>query len=103
MTAPKPNSACVRGSYSFEVPVYEDVAGDKVWQLKVTGYVATTQNRFAPGRDAKLKSLIIQAGAGGHQVRRIERDTVVAKDALRVAADLGWEDLVRDAVARGSS
>ncbi len=83
--------------------MHEDVSGDKVWQRKATGCVATTQSRFAPGHDAKLKSLIIQAGAGGHQVRRIERDTVVAKDAGRVAAELGWEDLVRDAIARGSS
>lgn len=103
MTTQNPNTACVCGSYSFEVPVHEDVSGDKVWQLKATGCIATTQSRFAPGHDAKLKSLIIQAGAGGHQVRRTERDTVVAKDALRVAADLGWEDLVRDAIARGSS
>ncbi|MFE9011016.1 hypothetical protein [Streptomyces cyaneofuscatus] len=103
ITAQSTKSACMCGSYSFEVPVHEDVSGDKVWQLKATGCIATTQSRFAPGHDAKLKSLIIQAGAGGHQVRRIERHTVVAKDALRVAADLGWEDLVCGTIARGSS
>ncbi|MFF3351077.1 hypothetical protein ACFYWN_00295 [Streptomyces sp. NPDC002917] len=103
MTTESPNSACMCGSYSFEVLVHEDVSGDKVWQLKATGCTATTQSKFAPGHDAKLKSLLIQAGAGDHQVRRIVRDTVVAKDALRMAADLGWEDLVRDAITRGSS
>ncbi|MFJ9108731.1 hypothetical protein [Streptomyces sp. NPDC102283] len=103
MTTQNPNPACLCRSYSFEVPVHEDISGDKVWQLKATGCAATTQNRFAPGHDAKLRSLIIQAGVGGHQVRRTERDTVVAKDALRVAADLGWEGVVRDAIARGSS
>ncbi|MFB8348966.1 hypothetical protein [Streptomyces niveus] len=103
MTTQNPNTGCMCGSYSFEVPVHEEANGDKVWQLKATRCAATTQSRFAPGRDAKLKSLLIQAGVGGHQVRRIVRDTVVAKDAVRVAADLGWEDHVRDAIARGSS
>lgn len=103
MTTQNSNTACVCGSYSFEVPVHEDVSGDKVWQLKATGCAATTQSKFAPGHDAKLKSLLIQAGVGGHPVRRVVRDTVVAKDAMRVAVDLGWEDLVRDGIARGSS
>ncbi|MGW3009206.1 hypothetical protein ACWC9R_10245 [Streptomyces sp. NPDC001219] len=92
-----------RARFNFEVLVHEDVSGDKVWQLKATGCAVTTQSKFAPGHDAKLKSLLIQAGIGAHQVRRIARDTVVAKDALRVAADLGWEDLVRDAITWGSS
>ncbi|WP_203593645.1 hypothetical protein [Streptomyces sp. SID9124] len=103
MTEQNHNTACVCGSYSFEVLMRDDPSGDKVWQLKATGCAATTQSKFAPGHDAKLKSLIIQAGVGGHPVRRVVRDTVVSKDALRVAADLGWEDLVRDAIARGSS
>ncbi|WP_329024208.1 hypothetical protein [Streptomyces sp. NBC_01423] len=103
MTRRNHNTACVCGSYSFEVLMHDDPSGDKVWQLKATGCAATTQSKFAPGHDAKLKSLIIQAGVGGHPVRRVVRDTVVSKDALRVAADLGWEGLVRDAIARGSS
>lgn len=97
------NHPCACGSYAFEVLIHENLGGDKVWQQKTTGCAATTQSTFAPGHDAKLKSLIIAAGVGGHQVRQTTRDTVVAKDALRVAADLGWEDLVREAIAKGSS
>jgi hypothetical protein len=103
MTTQNPNRPCACASYAFEVLIHESVGGDKVWQQKTTGCTATTQSTFAPGHDAKLKSLIIAAGVGGHQVRQTTRDTVVAKDALRVAADLGWEDLVREAIAKGSS
>lgn len=103
MTTENPNRPCACGSYAFEVLIHENVGGDKVWQQKTTGCVATTQSTFAPGHDAKLKSLLIAAGVGGHQVRQTTRDTVVVKDALRVAADLGWEDLVGEAIAKGSS
>lgn len=91
-----------RGIAVQTVTFRPNVGGDKVWQRKATGCAATTQSTFAPGHDAKLKSLLIAAGVGGRQVREVTRDTVVTKDALRVAAELGWEDLVREAVAKGT-
>ncbi len=102
MTTQNPNRPCLCGSYSFEVLIHENVGGDKVWQQKTTGCDATTQSTFAPGHDAKLKSLLIAAGVGGHRVREVARDTVVTKDAARVAAELGWEDIVREAIAKGT-
>ncbi|CAL9533559.1 hypothetical protein SUDANB106_04108 [Streptomyces sp. enrichment culture] len=83
------------------VLLHENVGGDKVWQRKTTGCAAMTQSTFAPGHDAKLKSLLIAAGAGGHQVHHVSNDVVIAKDALRVAADLEWEDIVREGITRG--
>lgn len=77
MTTQNSNHPCACGSYAFEVLIHENVGGDKVWQQKTTGCAATTQSTFAPGHDAKLKSLLI--------------------------ADLGWRDLVGEAIAKGSS
>lgn len=101
MTTQNTNHPCACGNYSFEVLIHENVGGG-VWQQKTTGCTATTQSTFAPGHDAKLKSLLIAAGVGGHQVRKVHYDTVTVKDALGVAADLGWENLVREAIARAS-
>ncbi|MEV5441218.1 hypothetical protein AB0N23_01460 [Streptomyces sp. NPDC052644] len=102
MTKQNANRRCVCGSYSYEVLIHENADGDKVWQQKATGCAETTQRTFASGHDAKLKSLLVAAGVGGHRVRKVHYDTVTVKDALRVAADLGWEDLVREAIARAN-
>ncbi|MFE5732262.1 hypothetical protein ACFQ7A_15310 [Streptomyces sp. NPDC056528] len=89
MTTRNPNKPCACASYSFEVLLTSD-GGGSVWQLNNTGCIATTQSTFAPGHDAKLKSLLTRAEGGGHPVRRADGGTVVVKDAARVAADLGW-------------
>ncbi|WP_175541048.1 hypothetical protein [Streptomyces pini] len=102
MTTTTPsNRPCTCGSYSYLVLVHEGAKGDKVWQRRDTGCADTTHRTFAAGHDSKLKSLLIAAGIGGHQIQQVSGDVVTAKDALRVAADLGWEDIVREGIARG--
>ncbi|MCG3044018.1 hypothetical protein L7D48_26150 [Streptomyces sp. S1A] len=66
-TTTPPNHPCTWGSYSYLVLIHEGAKGDKVWQRKATGCADTTQRTFAAGHDAKLKSLLIAAGVGGHQ------------------------------------
>ncbi|AGK80441.1 hypothetical protein SFUL_5553 [Streptomyces microflavus DSM 40593] len=94
MTTPETDKPCACSSYSLLVLVHENAEGDKVWQQTTTRCAATTKRTFAPGHDAKLKSLLLQAGAGGHQVRRTASSTVVDRDAAKVAADLGWEGII---------
>ncbi|MFE1396790.1 hypothetical protein ACFW53_02485 [Nocardiopsis dassonvillei] len=48
----------------------------------------------------KLRSLLVEAGAEGHQVLWTGDDTVIGKTAERWAADLGWLDAVRDGIKR---
>ncbi|MER5680363.1 hypothetical protein ABT248_30115 [Streptomyces sp. NPDC000971] len=100
MTTPETNKPCECSSYSLLVLVHVNADGDKIWQQTTTGCAATTKRLFAPGHDAKLKSFLIKAGAGGHQLRRTTQDTVVDRGAARVAVDLGWGEVVREAIAR---
>ncbi|MGW0854734.1 hypothetical protein [Streptomyces sp. NPDC002690] len=94
MTTSETAKPCECSSYSLLVLVHENTQGDKVWQQTTTDCTATTKRTFAPGHDSKLKSLLLQARDGGRQIRRTSGTTVVDRDAARVAADLGWEDLV---------
>ncbi len=67
-----------------------------------TECTSTTQSTYAQGHDAKLRKFLVQAGVGGHKVQRTEGKIVIAKEALRWAADLGWEDDVRAAIDRAA-
>lgn len=55
-----------------------------------TGCDQTTARTFAMGHDAKLKSLLIRAGASGLAVRRDDGGVVVTGDALQMAAAYGF-------------
>lgn len=87
------NQPCTCARYSFEVLVHEGSTGEAVWQATTTECTATTQSKFAPGHDAKLRSLLAQAQAGGHLVRQVNGRAVVIADAATAAAALGWSDL----------
>lgn len=52
---------------------------------------STTSNLFAPGHDAKLKSLLIRLNREGQEYHRLEGGLLVSGDARQVAANLGWE------------
>ncbi|MFI1418950.1 hypothetical protein ACH4VX_13315 [Streptomyces sp. NPDC020731] len=93
MTTQNPNQPCACARYSFEVLVHEGSTGEAVWQANTTECTATTQSKFAPGHDAKLRSLLARAQAGGHPVRQVSGRAVVIADAATAAAALGWSDL----------
>jgi|SRR5690606_11631324 len=102
MTTPTTaNKPCACGSYSYLVPLHSNDQGDTTSERKTTECTGRTQSTYAQGHDAKLRKFLVQAGVGGYQVHRTEGKIVIAKDALRWAADLGWEDDVRAAIDRG--
>jgi hypothetical protein len=52
---------------------------------------------FAPGHDAKLKSLLIQAGIAGMEVKQ----GVITTDAATAARQFGFAPMVADGITRG--
>ncbi len=91
---------CACSLYSYLVPQHTGPNGDQVWRRVTTECLATTRSTFSPGHDMKLRSLLVEAGAEGHQVLWTGDDTVIGKTAERWAADLGWLDAVRDGIKR---
>lgn len=59
-----------------------------------------TKRTFAPGHDAKLKSLLIFAGAGGHSVRRNEGGAVRISDPMSFAEYYGFAHQVAAGIVR---
>ena len=71
--------------------------------LPVTGCTLTTRRTFAPGHDAKLKSLLIQAGVRGWEARygRISGGMLVTTDPISAANRYGFGPQVRLGIERG--
>lgn len=53
-----------------------------------TGCTSTTKKKFAPGHDAKLRSLLVKAGVAGHSVHVKEEDGSVSTMGHLEAAKL---------------
>lgn len=62
---------------------------------------AATQNTFAPGHDAKLKSLLIYAGIRRLEIKYPSDGNLVSTSAVAVANKYGFGYLVVDGIARG--
>jgi hypothetical protein len=67
-------------------------SGEDDTQILATACGATTRKTFAPGHDARLKGLLIDAGACGYMVKRI--DEPVAIDPVRAAGRFGFGHMV---------
>lgn len=65
-----------------------------------TGCTQTTTRVFAPGHDAKLKSLLIKAGAEGANVRCDLGGMVSVANAATFAAKYDFGHMVLDGIAR---
>lgn len=65
-----------------------------------TGCQSTTTRTFAPGHDAKLKSLLIQAGMNSDSVRRGDGGLVILGDAVTMAGAYGFETQVASGIQR---
>ena len=95
--------ACECGRYEIEqwtgeVPEGAD-PGDFL-ELRGTGCVQTTTRTFAPGHDAKLKSLLIEAGASGWSVRRNDGGVASIDDAQHWAARFDFAHMIYAGIAR---
>jgi len=67
--APAVEKDCLCGKYEIVVEEFENENGEPDYRSEDTGCNARTTRDFAPGHDAKLKSLLISAGARGLDVR----------------------------------
>lgn len=63
-----------------------------------TGCTAQTPRNFAPGHDAKLKSLLIKAAIAGVDVTRSNGDGVTELSPLHAAEDFGFRAQVEKGV-----
>jgi hypothetical protein len=78
----KQPTPCACSLYSVEVPDGDSTA------LEGVDCDAVSKGRFAPGHDAKLKSLLIKAGANGHKVYRANEN---GEDVLTT-----WQDAANE-------
>jgi hypothetical protein len=67
---------------------------------KTTGCESQTRRVFAPGHDARLKSLLIEAGIADMEVRYGVGLTVTT-DAVNAARQFGFADMVAAGIQRG--
>lgn len=88
----KDRTRCVCSAYAVEI---KDENGEvKRAALECD---SDTASKFAPGHDARLKSLLVKAGAVGADVVKTIDDDTVRLTALDAASEFGFAD----AVARG--
>lgn len=97
-TTPEAQSerACLCGA--FELEIGHDA---ETMQYADTGCTATTTRDFAPGHDAKLKSLLIRAGVQGHSVRYNQGGVAYISSAEDAAAKLPFGYMILDGIKRG--
>lgn len=67
---------------------------------EATGCTKTTTREFAPGHDAKLKSLALRAGAAGQQVTRMDDGIAVTTDAVKAVEGYGFAHMVASGIER---
>ena len=90
---------CECSRWSYVVPGETEDIGSV--ELVDTGCTRSTTNRFAMGHDARLKSLLIEAGRRETEVRRDSEDGTARSMDWRKAADMfGFGYMVHDGVAR---
>lgn len=92
---------CACSRYSVLVNVREAGDGDLVWDEELsTGCTATARKTFAQGHDAKLKSALIRWGTEGYEIRRDDGGVAVTGDALTMAREFAFADMIVAAIAR---
>jgi hypothetical protein len=86
----------------WEVGTDLDPAFSREDDIVTTGCLLTTRRTFAPGHDAKLKSLLIRAGVFGWEARygRIT-GTLTTMDPISAANRYGFGPQVRVGIERG--
>lgn len=94
---------CACGGYEIEIwtgEVPADADPNDYVKYIGTGCIAETARTFAPGHDAKLKSLLIQAGADGNGVRTESGGVASISDAMHWAEFYGFGHMVRNGIIR---
>jgi hypothetical protein len=63
----------------------------------------TTTGRFAPGHDAKLKSVLMNLAVAGQEYHRHDGGMLVSGDPAAMARDLAWSHFVDKAIERNAA
>jgi len=79
--------------------LFEVVDPDTGEVVGSTGCQKSTRSRFAPGHDAKLKSLLISAGVHGRRVRERNDRTETLRRPLTIANRFGFGEQVKRAIS----
>ena len=83
----------------FEIGITTEVGGQPDFNGETTGCAETTNRVFAPGHDAKLKSLLIKAGVRSLEVKQGN----VSGDAITMARQFGFAEMVKAGIERGTA
>lgn len=99
--ARKGNTPCACQRYDILVDVREGEDGDLIWDAEYnTSCVEDTTRTFAPGHDAKLKSLAIKAGVLGVELRRDDGGVIVSGDPVTMVREYGFDHMVADGIKK---
>lgn len=101
-TAPatKTSARCECSRFSVLVNVHDTAEGGLAWDSEYgTHCISATNNTFAPGHDAKLKSFLIKAGANSHEVTKDEGGVNRISDAMTFATEYGFAYMVSQGIA----
>lgn len=88
---------CLCRAYAVE---YKNAEGET--ERLVTGCEAETTAKFGPGHDAKLKSLLIGAGAKGHDVVKTTDEGEVRLSAMDAANEYGFASTVEKGITKAA-
>lgn len=92
---------CLCSQFEIVTREWTDEQGQPHIETEGTGCTATTAREFAPGSDAKLKSLLIKAGVAGLEVRQNLGGVVHSGDALTMARQFAFAWMVEKGIERG--
>lgn len=99
--APATKKACLCSQYEIVLREWTDASGQPHVETEGTGCTATTTRDFAPGSDAKLKSLLISAGVRGLEVRYNAGGVVHSGSAETMASRFAFAYMVRKGIEAG--
>lgn len=95
--------ACACAAYEIVLNEWTDEQDQPEIETEETGCTARTTRDFAPGHDAKLKSMLIRAGVQGLEVRHNAGGVVHSGDAATMAKGFGFYHMVVDGIKSGKA
>lgn len=102
-TTPATEKDCACGAYEVVLNEWTDEQGQPEIETEETGCAARTTRDFAPGHDAKLKSMLIRAGVRGLEVRHNAGGVVRSGSAETMAKGFGFYHMVVDGIKSGKA
>lgn len=92
---------CLCSQFEIVTREFELPGGEPDYDAESTGCTETTAREFAPGHDAKLKSLLIRAGIAGLEVRQNLGGVVHSGTAETMGRQFAFGYMVQTGIERG--